>query len=71
MPEYEAGWFHEELAGALDNLLGQLVATLHSGEMQAGHYTATFNGVKLASGVYVYRLEAAGTSISKKLVLIK
>jgi hypothetical protein len=53
------------------NVLGQVVSTLISGQLQAGNYTATFDGSKLATGVYIYRLEADGASITKKLVLLK
>jgi len=53
------------------NVLGQEVMTLFSGTQRAGNYVATFDGSKLASGVYFYRLEAGTTQITKKLVLLK
>ncbi|MFZ1082338.1 MAG: T9SS type A sorting domain-containing protein [Candidatus Kryptoniota bacterium] len=53
------------------NVLGQEVSTLFSGVQHAGNYTATFDGSRLASGVYFYRLKAGGVSITKKLVLMK
>jgi len=53
------------------NLLGEEVSTLYDGEQKVGHYTATFNGSNLASGVYFYRLQSGGNSIAKKLVLMK
>jgi hypothetical protein len=53
------------------NILGQEVATLFRGQQRAGNYTATFNASKLATGVYLYRLEIGGTSITKKLLLLK
>ncbi|KAF0152349.1 MAG: hypothetical protein FD143_1142 [Ignavibacteria bacterium] len=53
------------------NMLGQLVATLFDGMQQVGNYKADFNGYNLASGVYVYKLQAENVSISKKLVLMK
>jgi len=53
------------------NDLGQEVATLFSGVQDAGNYTATFDGKGLASGVYLYRLQAENISITKKLVLMK
>lgn len=53
------------------NILGQRVATLYSGVRTPGNYSATFNGSSLASGVYIYRLQAGATSITKKLMLLK
>jgi Secretion system C-terminal sorting domain len=53
------------------NILGQEVATLTNGYQKSGNYTATFNASNLASGVYLYRLEAGSVSITKKLVLLK
>ncbi len=53
------------------NTLGEQVATLVDGQRDAGTYTVTFDGRNLASGVYFYRMEAASTVISKKLVLMK
>ena len=54
------------------NLLGQRVATLFNGMADPGQFhTVRFNGVNLASGVYVYRLENGGNSVAKKLMLMK
>jgi hypothetical protein len=53
------------------NILGQEVSTLFAGEQRAGNYVATFDASKLASGVYLYRLEAGTFSVTKKLVLLK
>ena len=53
------------------NTLGQLVATLQDGSQKIGEYEATFNAGELASGVYIYKLQAGGVSISKKLILMK
>ncbi len=53
------------------NTLGQEVATLFNGFQNAGKYVADFDGSKLASGVYLYKLQSNGVSISKKLVLMK
>ena len=53
------------------NILGQEVATLFSGQLHPGKYVATFDGSNFASGVYIYRLDAGGNSISKKLMLLK
>ncbi|MBP1654322.1 MAG: Por secretion system C-terminal sorting protein, partial [Bacteroidetes bacterium] len=40
------------------NMLGQEVATLIEGEREAGYHTAKFDARNLASGVYLYRLQA-------------
>jgi hypothetical protein len=53
------------------NLLGQLVATLVDGRLDAGEHTATFSAKSLASGVYFYRLEAGNYVSNKKMLLLK
>jgi GH35 family endo-1,4-beta-xylanase len=53
------------------NMLGAEVATLYSGNRQAGDYSTTFNASGLASGVYCYRLQASTFSDTKKLILMK
>jgi hypothetical protein len=53
------------------NILGQKVATLVNNFMQAGNYTYQFNAGKLASGIYIYRIQAGSFTSSKKLVLMK
>jgi hypothetical protein len=54
------------------NVLGQEVATLFDGEMQAGIlHRIPFNASRLSSGIYFYRLEAKGNVQVKKLVLMK
>ena len=53
------------------DLLGRGVATLVNEEMKPGSYERTFNGSGLASGVYLYRLQAAGFVQTKKLILLR
>ena len=53
------------------NVLGQEVATLFSGMQTPGSYKATFDGNRLASGVYLYRLEEGKYSVTKKMILMK
>lgn len=53
------------------NVLGNEVATLVSGKQAAGSYNVTFNASGLATGVYIYKLEAGSFSAMKKLVLMK
>ena len=52
-------------------MLGQEVATVVNETMKAGKYEASFNASKLASGAYIYRIQA-GTFVSvKKMMLLK
>ena len=55
------------------DLLGRPVATLLDGQsMAAGTHTVQFDGSNLASGHYIYRLEAGGVYVeSKWMVLVK
>ena len=54
---------------------GKLVNTVFSRELTAGTYKVDFDGSKLSSGIYFYRLEAVGSNgvntITKKMVLVK
>jgi hypothetical protein len=50
---------------------GREVATLVNGEKSPGTYEVKFDGSNLASGMYVYRLQAGNTIISKKMLLMK
>jgi photosystem II stability/assembly factor-like uncharacterized protein len=56
---------------AVYNMLGEEVATIVSNVQKAGRYEVNFKASGLASGVYVYRIEAANYTASKKLVLMK
>ncbi len=53
------------------NVLGQKVITLVEGFLQAGNYTYQFDASRLASGVYIYRLEAGNFVKTMKMVLMK
>ncbi len=53
------------------NILGQVVETLVDDFRNLGTYEITFNASNLASGLYIYRLEAGSTVISKKMTLLK
>jgi hypothetical protein len=51
--------------------LGQQVATLVNGEIEAGYHEVQFNAEGLASGVYFYRLRTGGLVQTRKLCLIR
>jgi hypothetical protein len=53
------------------NILGQEVATLVNEVQSPGAHSVNFNASKLASGVYIYRLQAGEFSSSFKMVLMK
>jgi len=58
------------------SILGQEVATIHSGELNSGLQTISWNGIdnagKLVStGVYFYRVEANNQALTGKMMLLK
>jgi flagellar hook assembly protein FlgD len=58
------------------DMSGQLVRTLVSGSMDAGHHSIQWDatndaGVKVASGMYLYRITAGSFIQTKKMILMK
>ena len=53
------------------NILGRQVATLVDGNMAAGAHKVHFDAGHLASGLYIYKIEADGFSAHKRMVLLK
>jgi len=53
------------------NMLGQKVATLVNQRLNAGEHTINFEASNMSSGIYIYRLESANQSITKRMTLIK
>jgi hypothetical protein len=64
------------------NILGQLVATLVNGQVEAGYQAVEWNtdnssGISLSSGMYIYRIDATSSTTGKsfsqvrKMVLMK
>ena len=54
------------------DMLGRKVATLLNGkQMKAANHTVQFNASALASGMYIYRLEAGSFVSTRKMMLIK
>jgi hypothetical protein len=56
---------------AVFNLLGQRVALLDEGEREAGYHDVVFDRKSLASGVYLYRIQAGEFGQTRKLILMK
>jgi len=53
------------------DILGSEVAALVNEEQQPGYYEVHFSGSSLASGMYVYRLQAGEYISTKKMMLLK
>ncbi|MEJ2636434.1 MAG: T9SS type A sorting domain-containing protein [Calditrichia bacterium] len=53
------------------NILGEEVATLVSEKLIAGQYKYDWDASGLASGVYLYRIEAGSFIETRKLILLK
>tara|TARA_R110002096_G_scaffold170840_12_gene343527 strand:- start:471 stop:3248 length:2778 start_codon:yes stop_codon:yes gene_type:complete len=53
------------------NMMGQKVADLVSGTKSAGSYAISWNAENMASGMYFYRLSAAGQTMTRQMTLIK
>ncbi|HUI28905.1 MAG TPA: T9SS type A sorting domain-containing protein [Candidatus Acidoferrales bacterium] len=53
------------------DVLGREVATLVDGNQDAGTHAVTFDGSRLSSGVYFYRLTTGNFSDVKKLMVVK
>lgn len=53
------------------DILGREVAVLVDGVMPVGHHRVTFDASALPSGIYLYRLEAGGEIIQRKMTVVK
>lgn len=53
------------------NMLGQEIEVLENGRKSAGSHTVTFDGSGLSSGMYIYKLNAAGKVLTRKMTLMK
>ena len=60
-----------EVSLAVYTVSGQKVAELAKGTMKAGTHSVSFNAAHLPSGVYLYKLQAAGQQMVKKMTLLK
>lgn len=53
------------------NTLGQRVAHLVDGDMEAGYHEVKFDGTQLSSGAYFYRIQAGSFVETKRLLMIR
>ena len=53
------------------DITGREVATLVNNRKNAGDHTVTFDATNLASGVYIYTLQANGVRLTNRMTLIK
>lgn len=51
------------------DVAGRAVATLYERDLAPGRYTVSFNSAHWAGGVYFYRLESSGESLTGRLVV--
>jgi hypothetical protein len=53
------------------DLVGREIVTLVNETKPAGTYSVLWNADKLPSGIYLYRLNAGGSSIARKMILLR
>ncbi|MFH1009678.1 MAG: T9SS type A sorting domain-containing protein, partial [bacterium] len=53
------------------DILGREVATLVNGDIAAGSHRVMFDGSRLPSGIYFYRLQIGNFASTKKMLLLK
>ncbi len=67
IPAERAGWVTLKVY----DVLGREVRTILNGEFSAGHHEVRFDASGLASGIYMYRLQAGGSVETKRMMLMK
>lgn len=53
------------------DMLGREISSLINGQLRPGSYEVEWDATNFPSGVYFYKLSAAGLVITKKMVLLK
>jgi YD repeat-containing protein len=56
---------------SVTDVAGRAVATLYERDLSPGRYTVSFNSARWAGGVYFYRLESGGKSLTGRLVVAR
>jgi len=76
-PFYQTTTIHFDLAQSnhvtlkIFNSMGQKVATLSDEWLNEGHYSKSFDGTGLSSGIYFYQIQTNNHQQSKKMILLK
>lgn len=63
--------FKSDVKLSVFDAVGRLVASISKGIEGSGSYFVNFNGAKLSSGIYYYKLETEHFTDTKKMLLIK
>ena len=53
------------------DLMGRVVATLVDEQLATGEYTAVFDAGRIASGMYLYRIQAGSHITTRRMILLK
>jgi hypothetical protein len=53
------------------DILGNEVATLVNEQKSAGNYEVKFNAYSLATGIYIYKIQAGSFNQVRKMMLVK
>ncbi len=61
----------EHLDIVIESLIGQRVATLYEGEIEAGERSFTYDGAQLPAGTYVCRASTAGASSARLVTIVR
>ncbi len=61
----------ENVSLTIFNIVGQEVATLVNGRLEAGRYDYQFDAPGLSSGLYFYQIKAGNFTDTKKMMLIR
>ena len=63
--------FDSKVTISIYSITGELVTELVNDNVEAGSYSANFNGINLASGIYFYRMAAGSFVKTYKMILMK
>lgn len=60
-----------EVSITVYNMLGVKVTTIENSFRSTGEHSIAFDATNLSSGIYIYRLTAGSTSLTKRMTLLK